>query len=181
MGILDLWMPILASAVAVWIASATIWMALPWHKTDYGKTTDEDAVRAALKGQSPGLYSVPHCIDQKALQEPGMKEKFDEGPIAYISVLPDGMPSMGKNVGLSFVLNILVGVICAYMVSRTVAPGADYLSVFRVAGTVAFVAYGIAYFQETIWFGRPLSVTLKNLLDALIYGLLTGGVFGWLA
>jgi hypothetical protein len=71
-------------------------------------------------------------------------------------------------------------VLCAYFVTRTLAPDADYLTVFRVAGTVAFVANSFAVIPESIWFGRPWSMTLKNVVDALIYGLLTGGVFGWL-
>ena len=47
MSIPDLWLPILVSAVIVWIASALIWMALPWHKNDFAKTSDEEGVRAA--------------------------------------------------------------------------------------------------------------------------------------
>ena len=35
--------------------------------------------------------------------------------------------------------------------------------------------------EESIWFGRSWSMTLKTFLDALIYAVLTGGVFGWLA
>jgi len=91
-----------------------------------------------------------------------------------------GEPAMGGKLLLMFVYNVLVAVVAAYFVSRTVAPGADYLAVFRVAGAVTFVAYGIAYIQDSVWFGRPWSLTAKTLLDALIYGLLTGGIFGWL-
>ena len=50
-----------------------------------------------------------------------------------------------------------------------------------IAGAVAFVAYGIAYIQDSIWFGRPWPITARYIFDALIYGLLTGGTFGWLA
>ena len=91
------------------------------------------------------------------------------------------LPSKGPNLVMSFLYYLVVGVLCAYFVSRTATPDASYLATFRIAGTVAFVSYGIAYFQESIWFGRPWSVTGKNLLDALIYGLVTGGAFGWLA
>ena len=74
----------------------------------------------------------------------------------------------------------MVSVICAYLVTRTLGADAEYLSVFRVAGTVAFIANGIAVIPESIWFSRPWSMTLKNMLDALIYALITGGIFGWL-
>jgi len=181
MSIIGLWLPILVSSVIVFIASAAVWMALPWHKSDFRKTGDEDAVREALKGSAPGQYMLPYCIDPKALEAPEMKKKFVDGPQAYITVVANGVPQMGPKLTLVFLYYIFVGVLCAYFVSRTTTANADYLAVFRVAGTVAWMAHGIAFVQDSIWFGRPWSLTAKSLLDALIYGLLTGGVFGWLA
>ena len=181
MTIISLWVPILVSAVFVFIASAAIWMAMPWHKKDFSKTGSEDAVRAALKGSAPGLYMLPHCVDPKGLEDPEMKQKFVDGPQAYITVVASGVPQMGPKLIQSFVYYVFVGVLCAYFVSRTATASADYLAVFRIAGTVAWIAYGIAYIQESVWFGRAWSLTFKNMFDALIYALLTGGVFGWLA
>ena len=181
MTIIALWLPILVSAVVVFIAGSVIWMMMPWHKTDWAKTPDEEAVRAALKDTPPGQYTVPNCPDQAQFKDPDMQKKFIDGPQAYINVVPAGLPNMGPKLGMMFAYNVLVAVLCAYFVSRTLAPGADYLAVFRVAGTVAFIAYGVAYVQESIWFGRKWSSTMKTFLDALIYALLTGGVFGWLA
>ena len=181
MSIIDLWLPILVSAVLIWIVSALIWTVLPWHKSDFSKTKDEEGARAALKGLSPGFYNLPHCVDQTAIKDPEMQRKFKDGPLAFITILPNGMPPMGRNMVLSFLNSIFVGILCAYFVSRTTSTDASYLEVFRIAGTVAWVAYGVAYIQDSIWFGRPWSITMKSLMDALIYGLLTGGVFGWLA
>lgn len=180
MTIMTLWQPILLSAVLTFIAGAVIWMVMPWHKTDWHKTPDEEAVRAALKGTEPGMYTVPNC-DPAQFKDPEMQRKFKDGPQAYITVVPSGLPQMGGKLLLMFVYNLLVGILCAYFVSRTVAPGADYLHIFRVAGAVAFTAYGFAYIQESIWFGRSWSLTAKTFLDALIYAALTGGAFGWLA
>ena len=181
MGIAALWMPILASAVLVFIASALIWTVLPWHKSDFKKTSDEEAVRAALSGNSPGYYMLPYCTDPAELKNPEIAKKYVDGPQAFITIIPNGMPEMGSKLTMSFLNNLFVGMLCAYFVSRTAAPDADYLAIFRIAGTTAFIAYGIAYFQDSIWFGRPWSITAKNLFDALIYGMLTGGAFGWLA
>lgn len=180
MTIVSLWLPILVASVVIFIAGAVIWMAMPWHKTDWSQTADEEAVRDALRSTGPGMYSVPNCPPDQ-FKDPAMQKKFVDGPQAFITVVPNGLPQMGGKLIMNFVFNLIVAIICAYMVSRTLAPGADYLSVFRIAGTVAFVTYGGAYLQESIWFGRRWSATFKNLLDALIYGLLTGGVFGWLA
>ena len=52
--------------------------------------------------------------------------------------------------------------------------------VFRVVGTIAFLGYGAAHAQESIWGGRSWIVTFKHLFDSLIYALLTAATFGWL-
>ena len=180
MGIFELWIPIVVSAVIVFIASSVIWMIFKWHNSDYHKTGDEEAVRAALKGTEPGYYLVPYCMDSAEFKEPGVQQKYVDGPLAYVTVAPNGLPRMGPKLIGMFIYFLLVGILCAYFVSRTLGADADYLAVFRVAGTVAFIANSFALVPESIWFNRPWIMTGKNFLDALIYGLLTGGVFGWL-
>lgn len=180
MGIIELWLPILVAAAVCWVLSALIWTVLKYHDSDYKQTADEESVRAALKGNTPGYYLLPYCIDQAQLKNPEVKQKYDDGPLAYITMLPDGMPKMGGKLAGMYVYFVAVGVLCAYFVSRTLAPDADYLAVFRVAGTVAFIANSFALVPESIWFGRPWLITFKSFIDALIYGLMTGGVFGWL-
>lgn len=180
MTIMTLWLPVLVTAAVTFIAGAVIWMLMPWHRTDWGKTTDEEDVRAALASTDPGMYTLPNCPPDQ-FKDPAMQQKFIEGPQAYITVVPKGLPKMGGKLLMMFLYNLIVAILCAYVVSRTLAPGTEYLEVFRVSGTIAFIAYGVAYVQESIWFGRRWSVTLKTFLDALIYGALTGGVFGWLA
>jgi hypothetical protein len=43
----------------------------------------------------------------------------------------------------------------------------------RVACTIAFLGYGAAHVQESIWSGRSWVVTLKHLFDSVIYAVLT--------
>lgn len=181
MTIMSLWLPIIVSAAVIFIAGAVIWMGMPWHKKEWQKTPDEEAVRSALRGCQPGIYTVPNCTDQSQFKNPDMQQKFIDGPQAFITVVPSGLPKMGGKLVTMFGYNLVVAIVCAYVVSRTLAPGADYLAIFRISGTVAFIAYGMAYVQESIWFGRQWSSTAMTFLDALIYALLTGGIFGWLA
>lgn len=181
MGIIELWLPILVSAAVCWVMSAIIWTALKYHNSDYGKLANEEAARAGLKGNPPGFYLMPYCVDPAELKNDDVKRKYEEGPLAYVTMLPNGLPKMGGRLVGQFAFFVGIGILCAYFVSRTLGPEADYLAVFRIAGTVAFVAGSFAYIQDSIWFGRPWSMTIKNFVDALIYGLLTGGVFGWLA
>jgi len=178
--IASLVVPILVSAALVWVASALVWMVLPHHKKDFAKVPDEDAVRAALRGIPAGQYNVPHFDDPKAFGTPEAKAKFDEGPCGFLTMVPTGMPSMPKSLVLSLVYYLVVGTLTAYVAGLALAPGADYHEVFRLTSTVAFLAYGLAYFQDAVWFGRPWSQVVKLWLDALLYGILTGGVFGWL-
>jgi len=180
MTIMTLWQPILLSAVLAFIAGSVIWMAMPWHKKDWSKVADEEAARQALSGLAPGQYNLPHCSDMKEMENPDVQQKLKDGPVAFITILPSGLPAMGPKLALMFAYNLLVAVVCAYFVSRTAAADADYLAIFRISGAVAFVAYGMAFVQDSVWFGKPWSSTAKGFLDALIYAVLTGGAFGWL-
>lgn len=178
----SLWLPILLSAVLVWIASAIAWTVLPHHKKDFRGLPDEDAVRSALRMQNltPGQYMIPKAHGGAAMKDPEVARKFVEGPVGYLTVVAPGAPSMGKAMALSFVNYVVVGVVVAYLAGRTLPAGTDYLQVFRVVGTAAWLAHGFALLPDAIWFGRPWSTTGKSLIDALVYGLLTAGVFGWL-
>ncbi len=116
----------------------------------------------------------------KDAQQPEGRRKFDEGPVAFITVLPNRPPPMARNMALTAIFYLSVSTIVAYVASRTLPPDAEYLAVFRLTGAVAWVAYGFAVIPDAIWFGRPWSSVAKALFDALIYALLTAGVFGWL-
>lgn len=177
-----LWLPILLSAVAVFLASWLLHMFLKYHDTNYAKLAVEDDVRAALRSFNiaPGEYSVPHATSATSMSSPEYRAKLEEGPVLLMTVMPNAMFNMGKSLGLWFVYCLVAGVFVAYLAGRLLDPGIEYLEVFRVTGTTAFLAYGLALAQDSIWFGRKWSTTAKHLLDAIIYALLTAGIFGWL-
>jgi hypothetical protein len=176
----ELWMPILVSSVLVFIASFLAWMVLPHHKSDWKKLPDEEAVRKALSGvREPGQYIVPFATSNDMQSEEYVK-KCEEGPLGILTLRRPSRPAMGGAIALSFVYYVVVSTAAAYVTGRTVAPGAHYLAVFRVAGTIAMLTYAGALFPASIWFGRPWSVTIKEVIDAVAYGLLTAGAFGWL-
>ena len=78
-----------------------------------------------------------------------------------------------------FVYNIIVGIFAAYITSRAVNAGAEYLTVFRFAGATTFFAYSVALWQDSIWYQRKWSTSIKNTIDGLIYAIVTAGTFGW--
>lgn len=177
-----LWLPILLSAVIVFIASALIWTALPIHKSDWRKLGDEAGAIDALRkqGVSPGQYMFPYCKGSKDFQDPEVVQKFIDGPVGYVVIREPGKPSMGTPMILSFIYYVIVSAFVAYLTGHTLMAGSNYLEVFRVAGTAAVLAYSGALFPSAIWFGRPWSAVWKEVIDGVVYGLLTAGVFGWL-
>lgn len=181
-SLMQLWMPILLGSVLAWIASALIHMLLKYHNSDYRKLANEDDVAAAIRAGSPGrgLHSLPHCKEMSELGEPAMQAKFVDGPVAFVTIFPSGLPQMGKLVGQQVIYFLIGCVLIGGCATLALAPGADYMSVFRFVAPVAFLAFGWAVIPFAIWFGHPWSMTAKYLLDALIYGLIVAGSFAWL-
>jgi hypothetical protein len=176
-----LWLPVLLSAVFVFVASSIIHMVLPYHKSSYRKLSDEDKVRTAIRASnpSPGVYNFPFCT-QKDLNSAETKAKFIEGPVGHLIILPNGPVFLPKFLALWFFFCVIVGFFVAYLAGHTVQPAAPFRTVFCVVGTAAFLAYGVGGLSNGIWKGYPWRMVLLEAFDGLIYGLLTAGTFGWL-
>ncbi len=176
-----LWLPILLAAVIVFVASSIMHALLTYHQSDCKQLPDEDKLLAALRaaGLKRGYYHFPFCT-HKEMKSPAVMEKFKQGPVGFMTVFPSGPPAMPKFLGMWFVYCLIIGFFVAYLTGHTVAPGANYLVVFRVAGTAAFLGYGLGQLSNGIWKGQPWGMTIKEVIDGLIYGLLTAGTFGWL-
>lgn len=181
--ILSLWMPIVVSAVLVFIASSVIHMLLPYHKNDFRKLPDEDAVLDALRPFSipPGDYAMPYAGSTEAMQSESYRGKVERGPVAFMTVVePSAVFSMAPSLVQWFLYSAIVGVFAAYLGGRMLGPGAEYISVFRLTGTVAFACYSMALMQRSIWYKQSWATTGKSMFDGLVYALMTAGVFGWL-
>jgi len=176
-----LWLPIVLSAVIIFVASSIMHMVLPYHRSNYKQLPDEDKVRAALRsaGLQRGLYVFPFCTP-KDMKSPAMVEKYKQGPVGSITVMPLGPPAMPKFLGQWFAYCLLVSFFVAYLTAHTVAAGTPYLAVFRVVGTAAFLAYGLGALPGGIWKGQMWSMTIMEVIDGLVYAVLTAGTFGWL-
>lgn len=176
-----LWLPILLSALIVFIASSIIHMALPYHRSDYKKLPDEDKLLPALRAAAlpRGLYIFPFCT-HKEMKSPGAIEKYNQGPVGMMTVFPTGQPFLPKFLGLWFGYCLIISFFVAYLAAHTLPAGTYYLRVFRVVGTAAFLAYGLANISNGIWRGHSWSVVFKEVIDGFIYAMLTAGTFGWL-
>jgi hypothetical protein len=179
-SLLDLWLPILLSAVLVFVASSVIHMALGWHRADFKKFASEDAVMDALRpfNLAPADYAAPIPDSMAHMTSLEFKAKMARGPRFALTVLRD--TSMRRNLALWFVYSIVVAKFAAYVATLALPVGAPYMTVFRVTGAVAFAGYVLALWQSWIWYSRSLGATMRSTVDGLIYALLTGGTFGWL-
>jgi len=177
----SLWLPILLSAVAVFIASSIVHMVLPHHRSDYNKVPSEDALMDALRAANlaPGDYLVPHPGSPAHMRSEEYKTKVNRGPVAMLTVMT-GFFAMGKRFAQWFAYILVVGGITAYVARYSLPFGSGPRGVFRIVGLVAFAAYGMALWQGAIWYGRSWSTALKSNVDSVIYAAITGVIFGWL-
>ncbi len=180
--IASLWLVILAGAGAAYIGSFIAWMVLPHHRSDCKPLPDEASALAALGEQNltPGLYNLPHCKTFEDMKKPEFVERINRGPVGFLTVIPSGMPKMGPMMLKQVIFFLVSTALIAYVVSLTITASSDYLSVFRATSAIAFLTYGFGLIPDGIWYGRPWSVIVKHLFDALFYALLTAGIFGWL-
>jgi hypothetical protein len=180
--LLSLWLPILLSAVLVFIASSIMHMVLTYHRSDFKKLPSQDEAMEALRKFAipPGEYMLPCGEGPQSMKDPAFVEKMNQGPVAVMIVMKSGPPRMGASLLQWFLFCVVVSVFAAYVAGRAVGPGAPYLQVFRFAGVTAFIAYAVALWQSSIWYKRPWSTTLKLTFDGFVFSLLTAGAFGWL-
>src|SRR5215510_15020674 len=83
-------LPIVVSAVIVFVASSLVHMVLPWHKNDFPKMPNEDAVMDALRplGIPPGDYFIPRPASRADMKSPEFDEKMKRGPVVVFTVMP---------------------------------------------------------------------------------------------
>ncbi len=119
-----LWLPILLSAVIVFIASSIMHTVLPYHKGDYKRLPDEGRALAALRSVnlSRGLYVFPFCTP-KEMKTPEAIAKYEQGPVGMMTVFPNGRPVLPKFLGLWFGYCLIVTFFVAYLTAHTVASG----------------------------------------------------------
>jgi hypothetical protein len=180
--LVDLWVPILVSGLAVFVVSALAWTALPHHKKEFGRLANEDAVMDAIRAgnPSPGRYHTPHMADFSESGSAEGKAKLARGPVTFITVAPSGLPGMGPMMVKSFLFNLFVAAFVAYVAWHVLPAGTEYLQVFRVTGSIAFMAFALAMVPDSIWFARPWSSFLLQAFDSLLFALVLAGIFGWL-
>ncbi len=178
----SLWLPILVTVVAIFLASSIIWMALPIHKNDFKNfgTSEGEAMTAIRSwGLGSGVFMFPMC-DPKAIKDNAVaQERLKTGPWGTVTLLTES-PTMGKCLGF-WVLNIVIlTTLIAYVTAQSNPAGAKWVEIVQVAFTTALLAYGGSSLTDSIWKGRPWSMLPGAVFDALAYAAITSALFAWL-
>jgi hypothetical protein len=176
-----MWLPIVVSAVFVWIASFLTWMVLPLHKGEWKGVSDEKGFLGALieMGVQPGNYMFPHAATPERMKDPEFQEMMNRGPTGIMTVW-GGPPKMGLYMLVTLALYMVVSLFVAYVAAHTLAPSDPYLTKFRITGAMAVGIYTLGKLPHDVWFRTPKGSVMRQLLDGVIYGLVTAGTFGWL-
>jgi hypothetical protein len=182
-ALLALWLPILLSAVVVFVISSLVHMVFKWHAPDYKGFANEDAVRDAIRAgnPAPGQYVVPYCGDMKEMAGEAMMKKYRDGPVGFVALSAPGPMNLGRFLGQWIVLTLLVATAAGYLAGRIFGldPGSAG-GAAKLVGAVTFLAYGVGTVSDSIWMGRPWPVTARHLCDSALYAIGTWGMFLWL-
>ena len=162
----QLWLPILVSALLVFVLSAASHMFLPWRRDEWGRITEFDSLQAALRGLPPGLYAFPASPDRKEQMKKEWMERWAKGPSGWLTIAPPSPIRMGRNMGLSLLAFAAVAFLVAYVAFHALGPAPRYLAVFRVVGTIAFLSFGVGTVFHSIWYHRPWRAYAADVLDA---------------
>lgn len=175
---LSLWLPIVASGVALFFASWLAWMVLPHHKKEWTGMANEDVVVGAIRngGVAPGQYVFPFASCSADMGSAEHKAKMQAGPNGSLIIWP-GPCNMGVNLLCTIIFFSVVSFAIAYLAAMVIPPTNDRWFVFRFVATAGIIAYGSANILNGIWFGRKM---IGDIMDGIAYGLITGAIFAWL-
>jgi hypothetical protein len=180
--IAELWQPILLSAVLSFFSGFVLYMLVPLHAKDWRALPDEAGLMSRMREAKvePGNYLFPCPATPKEMATPEFNAKLEQGPVGIAIVRAGGRVSLGPQLAKMMVYHLVVSVMVAYLAGRALGPGTEYLRVFQVAGTVAVLSYTAGIFPFAIWYQPSSRYVINQVLDGIVWGLLTAGAFGWL-
>jgi len=172
--LLNLWLPVLLSGVAIFFASFLSWMVLQLHRKDWLKLEKEDEfLKAATElNISSGSYMFPGCNSPAEMKTDEYKKKWEAGPCGIITVF--SKVNMGRNLALTFLYFLVVNFCLAYLTILAVDPGAEFMTVFSYVVSAGFMTYFAAIVQHAIWFHNRI---VGHVVEAFAYAVITGAIF----
>lgn len=179
-SLLALWLPVVLSAAAVWVAFIVATVALPHHKRDFIALPDEDGFMEDLRrrGVPPGNYLFPDFRGRAAMESAKVQKALHEGPVGHLSVWRTPLTMADKMFGTLAVF-LVVSILIAYLTRAAIPGPASFARVFQVAGTAGVLAYCFSFLPGAIWWGSYRRTMVANIIDGVVYGAITGAIFAW--
>lgn len=167
-------LPIILSAIALFVASFVSWMVVRLHKDDWRKLEKEDEFFAKVQELKPavGSYNFPHCTPEN-MKDSAMQEKLNQGPCGVMTIFPPGQ-SMGRNLGLTFAHYLGVSFCIGYLATLAFERGAAFGDVFRFVATAGLIAFLAGIIGHAIWFRIRI---IGHLIESIVYALIMGVIF----
>lgn len=175
------------AAIAVFVWEAASWMVIGWHENGFRAFRDESAVAEVIKANvtsGHGIYMLPAmdeapkvatAEEKKAYLEQQEKAMAD-GPYVYAIIRPGKAEiSMGTNMMLSFVRNLICALLIAVLLSQAALFYPARIAFVAAAGLFAGLTADLPMW---IWFEQPARDTIVNIADHLIAWIIGGAVLG---
>jgi hypothetical protein len=172
--LMELWLPILLSAVALFIASFLSWMVLQLHRHDWRKLEREDEFLEAVRGVGlpTGSYMFPGCGTPAEMRSEEYQRKYEAGPRGVMTVLAP--TNMGVNLTLTFIYFLGVSFCLGYLATLALPRGAAFMPVFRFVSTAGLLAFLAAIVQHAIWFRARI---VGHVIESIAYAAIVGAIF----
>ncbi len=177
----QLWLPILVSGVVVWIASFVFWMAIGHHNKDVQAIPGEKEFKETINRLNiqPGNYGFPDFHSCKGMSKEEKMKLYDSRPMGLLRVWAP--VNMGVNMLLTFLFYLITSTVIGYLGWAALPHTHDAFGhVMQVLGTAGILAYCFASFPNDLWFQKSKRSMLMNLIDGVVFGLITGAIFAWL-
>jgi hypothetical protein len=175
-----LWLPIVLSAVVVFVLSAASHMVLPWRRNEWGRITEFGPLQGAVRGLAPGLYAFPAAPDQRQQLSKEWMARWAQGPSGWLTLAAPGPISMGRNMALSLLVFLAVATVDAYLAFHALGYAPHRRAVLRLVSAVSFMAFALGPIFNSIWYSRPWRAYLSDVVDAILFSAATGGIFALL-
>jgi hypothetical protein len=174
----SLGLPILLSAIAVFVASFLAWVVIGHHTPDWNELPDEEATITLLQksGAKAGQYMFPMMRSKEQMADESKQRRMDSGPWGTVNIWARPV-NMGRNLLQTFVFYLVASFFVGYLGTLALDPGASFSRVFQVTGTAGILAYAFGGVPNAIWFGTHFRSAIMDVIDGICFGLITGLVF----
>ena len=173
--------PILLSAIAVFVISLAGRLLIGHHKADWNELPEEGDTMEFLRksGIKPGCYIFPLVHSKEHRTDELKEQRLEAGPWGTIHVWTS-QGNLGSRLLQTFTFHLVASFFIAYLGTLAIEPGAGFLKAFQVTGTAGILAYAFGGVPNAIWFSRHVRPAVLDVVDGICFGLITGVVFGLL-